>query len=787
VSLVVAAIVVVALMVVLQRLSAIVNQLADAETRLQRLESAFSDLRRRVAASESSRAATTASTVEPPAQTQPPAPSTTPRPPSPPIAAPRATSPPLATPPSIETPAATASSTARQPAAAANAAAPARAASTTAGPAPSLTLPAGPAPPHPTDDFEAEIGSRWLLLTGIVVLVLGVAFFVKYAFDNRLIGETARVAIGTAAGIAAWLLGLRLALRGFTLYGRIVAGGGLAMIYLAAYAASALYGLVPAAVAFTWMAVASAATAITADRQRSVGLALTAIVLAYATPFLIPSAREQHLTLFVFDALLAAASLVLVQRHRWPALGPVSMWLTWTSYAAWYAQSYRTEWFVSTEAYLTAIAAIFALMLREYRRANALPTAAHAPANGLAGAVSPRNRSVAFSLLARWSVPALVLAVGPALYYVASVQVLFDHSLWLLVYFIAFTASAIALAGDHAPLRLLVWAAVALPFLAWSDRHVLTAWYVATIATAVAIYLLHLAAQVRVLDGATSAADPELALFHANGLGLFSFTYLAVANRSGSTAALAALLAAANAALAFVTRRRVPVMPPHALALSFAFTATAISLALSGAWISVAWAAEGAAVIWIGLRLRRTHLRSGGALLLALATMRLVALQFAQTLVTFTPILNSRTGAGAFIVALMYATAVLHRRYGDATDRNKAATAWIVAANLLTVGLLTADVNSFWRLRAEDVRASFARQLSVSLTWGTYAMGLIAIGFRRGSTPLRYLALAIFGVTVAKMFAVDLLELSGIYRITGFIVLGIVLLVASFLYQKRGA
>src|SRR5262249_10877494 len=130
--------------------------------------------------------------------------------------------------------------------------------------------------------------------------------------------------------------------------------------------------------------------------------------------------------------------------------------------------------------------------------------------------------------LARWSVPALVLAAGPPLYYVASIQVLFDHSVWLLAYFIAFTAIAIALAGTHAALRLLVWAAVALPFLAWSDRHVLTTWYVATLATAVAIYVLHLAAQIRALDEATSATDPELVLFHANGVGLFAFTYLAV-------------------------------------------------------------------------------------------------------------------------------------------------------------------------------------------------------------------------------------------------------------------
>jgi uncharacterized membrane protein len=64
-------------------------------------------------------------------------------------------------------------------------------------------------------------------------------------------------------------------------------------------------------------------------------------------------------------------------------------------------------------------------------------------------------------------------------------------------------------------------------------------------------------------------------------------------------------------------------------------------------------------------------------------------------------------------------------------------------------------------------------------------MGAISIGFRRQSATLRYLALALFGVTLGKMFTVDLLELDGVYRITGFIGLGLALLAASFLYQRQ--
>jgi uncharacterized membrane protein len=141
---------------------------------------------------------------------------------------------------------------------------------------------------------------------------------------------------------------------------------------------------------------------------------------------------------------------------------------------------------------------------------------------------------------------------------------------------------------------------------------------------------------------------------------------------------------------------------------------------------------------------------------------------------------------GTFIVALMYAVAALERRYlADTAGKGGRSRGWIVAANVLTVGLLTADIGSFWEVREETVAAAFARELTISLTWAAYAMGMIALGFWRSLPTLRYLALGLFGLTVAKMFAVDLLELDGAYRIAGFVTLGLVLLIASFLYQRR--
>jgi hypothetical protein len=416
--------------------------------------------------------------------------------------------------------------------------------------------------------------------------------------------------------------------------------------------------------------------------------------------------------------------------------------------------------FISTEIYLTVMAALFLEMLRER------PAAA-----------DPLGR---VTILALW--------LGPVAYHVASVGVLFDHSVPFLVYLIVVTAAGVAWAASAAPpvARLILWVMVATPFYSWLGLHAAGRWYVAVVATASAIYLLHLFGQFRAVDADKKPSSSDVALFHLNGLGLFAFVYFAVYANAGSTAAVAFGLAAWNAVLAQIFRSHEAEGVPHALALAFSFVAVGIAITLTGPWWTVAWAAEGAAVIWVGLATWRRWLRLGGAALLGLATARLVVLEFSRTIASFTLFANRRMATGAFIVALMYGAAVLHRRRSaaPADEDGRWATGWMVAANILTLGLLTADVYSFWTVREERLAARFARELTISMTWAIYAMGLITIGFRRQLAALRYLALGIFGVTVAKMFAIDLLQLEGVYRISGFLVMGLVLLAASFLYQR---
>jgi uncharacterized membrane protein len=75
-------------------------------------------------------------------------------------------------------------------------------------------------------------------------------------------------------------------------------------------------------------------------------------------------------------------------------------------------------------------------------------------------------------------------------------------------------------------------------------------------------------------------------------------------------------------------------------------------------------------------------------------------------------------------------------------------------------------------------------QVGLSVLWTVYAGLALARGFLRANAALRYAALGLFGLTVIKVFAVDLAAVRTVYRILSFLVLGVVLLLVGLLYQK---
>ncbi len=113
----------------------------------------------------------------------------------------------------------------------------------------------------PDPDLESRIGSHWLNRIGIAAMLIGISYFLKFAFDNNWIGPAGRVTIGLIAGIAIVFWSERFRNKGYKAFSYSLKAVGIGALYLSIWAAFHLYSLIPSSVAFVMMLVVTASAA----------------------------------------------------------------------------------------------------------------------------------------------------------------------------------------------------------------------------------------------------------------------------------------------------------------------------------------------------------------------------------------------------------------------------------------------------------------------------------------------------------------------------------------------
>ena len=614
--------------------------------------------------------------------------------------------------------------------------------------------------------LEGRIGTQWMLYVGVVTLVIGVGLFIRYAFANQWLTEPLRVGTGVLTGALLIRVGHRFATAGHGQFGQTVVGGGIATWYLAVYAALNLYGLVNAATGFALLVLVTVLAAALADRLRSQPLATVAVAGGFGTPFLIGFGTTAHVTLLSYTALLIVATVYCASRRDWPALNLMSFLLTGLTVMVWHARFYRPSAYLSSELFFTLYCGLFLWVLYRMRRST--------------HPIAARVR------LALWTTPVW--------YHAASLTILGDRWLGLLVYLIAVTGVGVTLSvrwEANWP-RVLLWAAVVAPLLEWADGPHDGSWLGPAVVTWLAVAGMHAAAQIELLRRVRASLPvADVLLIPANGLGLyFGLQAVLVPHRQALAGLVALLVAVAHGALTVVVRRVEPRAAMHVLVVAVTLAVVAVAIQLDGGWVTMLWATEAGGLIWLGLRERRTWIRIAGALLLGVSVAGLFALQLAPVPAAYIVFLNQRATLGLFIVGVLCLVAWLHARTDPDADHHRrlAIATAVVAANALMLETLSTEIHAFWEVREDTVRfassAELVRQMMLSATWGAYAAGLTAVGIKLRYTPVRYLALVVFGITVLKVFIVDFSQLDSVYRIVSSIALGLLLMGASYLYQR---
>jgi uncharacterized membrane protein len=149
--------------------------------------------------------------------------------------------------------------------------------------------------------------------------------------------------------------------------------------------------------------------------------------------------------------------------------------------------------------------------------------------------------------------------------------------------------------------------------------------------------------------------------------------------------------------------------------------------------------------------------------------------------------LNSRFLAGSVLATTIGSYAYVAHGHGDLFSEHDRQLAWILftATGSFLLVLLSAETYSYCIENIKDqTRAHWAAHMSLTIMWGVFAVMSLAIGFLHQVRALRIAALGLLAVAGLKLVLVDMAHAAQIYRIVSFVVLGLLMIVASFLYHR---
>lgn len=599
----------------------------------------------------------------------------------------------------------------------------------------------GPGDTAPTQarprSLEERIGGDWLAKAGMVVLVLGVAFFLKYAFDNDWIGLTGRIVLGVVGGLALVATGDLLHQRkGYGVYPQVLAGGGSAIVYFSLYAAYAFpeyraatgisQGLDSVLLGATALALAGYAT------WRSMPtLAGLAVVLGAITALV----AETFDAFSVFYLVLLAAVISAAAAYR--GWAHVTLAVLVASHV-----TLGIDLALDVDPTLIMWGSVLLLVLFVAAGLRTSRQEAQRLGPALAGGVA---------LLGIWGTLSgafeTFTVVYPVLLAAGLVALAAYHELPGSLIAGTVAAYAMLAVGLTPPAEVLTDAVL------WSSVIVLglsvaSAWLVheergsvggltATSATAALAFLATwgLILLGLTLEDATAWRGPATLALAVASIGLALVPQAPLQSRAGWSVAGAITLLA---------------WPP----IQFDGTATAV------AWAGLLLVAAGARYRWALTPLRAGVFAAAGLLvahLLVDEAVRLEQGEMAQVL-----------GLLVFLAATAAMT-VAWWTEGRSHGQHRLQTRLLLsAAVLLPVVYVGTALDGF----------------TVPIWWAIGGLALVATGFAADLSDVRTASLAVFTLVLARVFIVDMAELDVVVRIITFLVVGAVLLGASFLYAR---
>jgi uncharacterized membrane protein len=208
-------------------------------------------------------------------------------------------------------------------------------------------------------------------------------------------------------------------------------------------------------------------------------------------------------------------------------------------------------------------------------------------------------------------------------------------------------------------------------------------------------------------------------------------------------------------------------------------------------WITIGWALEGAALCWLFRRVPHPGLRGTGTVLLVASFIRLALnpAVLAYQIRGETPILNWQLYAYSLSALAMFFAAACLTPPKHIWDHINLRGLFCSLGGVLLFLLLNIEIADAFtpvgsRSIVFDFDGNFARDMTYTIAWALFALALLILGIWKRNPPTRYAGIGLLAVALLKLFFHDLANIESIFRIGALIVVAIIALAASFLYQR---
>jgi uncharacterized membrane protein len=657
--------------------------------------------------------------------------------------------------------------------------------------------------------MEFAVASTWLARLGVVILVMGIGFFLKYSIDKGWIAPAGRVGLAILIGVGLLVGGIRLLGTLYHLLGQGLIGGGIATLYFSIFAAVNFYHLINAYTAFALMGLITVAAGVMAVRFNSLLIAVLGIIGGYGTPVMLSTGTVDFVGLFAYMLLLGCGILGISVKKNWHLLNYLGFFCTYGLFAAsmkdyspaefWNVMPFVTGFFIlySTALFLfnivqrakSTMLELIGLLLN----AGVFFTASYLLVNEAYG-----QRAVA------------VVTLGLTVFYAAHVYYCLVRRIADRELFLSFMGLAVFFLAVTIPLVL-------------SRAWITVSWAIQ------ALILLWLA------DKLNSAFLRQVA-FLLYGIVLVRFGFIDLPDQYGQALAPTGQSVALGDYLAHLLERMIVFGVPIGSVAGAYFLLKAprasARLAVDQSndvvqWVRTNWALRCSVILVFGMAFLYLHLELNRTLGYLFAPCRLpvLTLLWVGMCVFLLREFLAKPSQPVFVALAAFAAGMLLKlvmfdlpfwNLGDAMVYQGAysftdglmrlldfgaiaaffclAFAWLRGApglphvdklaGWLVLGLafvfLSLELNTFL---AQFVPA--LRPGGISILWSVFALGLIMGGIHKNAGALRFVGLGLITLVVFKVFLSDLASLDQFYRIIAFILLGILILSGAYLYLRH--